>query len=293
MSGFGIAVGLRARFRFLTRTRSSWTVKRTALLLAIVLGGFQAPRIRASFSSEPDTMAQIADDMLRLNEGHPHGVPSDWGFYAGPRISDGNHADTSCAKGSPCRAIDYWGTVYIDANGSPSRNTRVNVRNCQAFWLNSSTHAWTKWGPDTSFQGVEDYPEKFDGPSTPTNLRTEPDKTMSILPASGKTTHFYGPYPRIPIDPAHFAGVVSVCEMRLILDNPTGPDDRGIAKFLGNVGGDFYPSTTGAGILNNPGIAGGKFKYITKDWRSFAMTTLTETELKSNPPALSLPGDAP
>jgi hypothetical protein len=231
--------------------------------------------------------------MLGANEGHPHGIPSFWALYAGPSVSDGNHAMTSCKNGSPCGAMDYWGTVYVDARGNPSKNTRVNIRNCQASWLDSSTNQWTTWGPDIAPEGVEDYPEKFDGPTAPANVRKEPDRSISVLPASGMTSHFYGPYPRIPIDPNHFAGVVTVCEMRLVLDNPDGPDDRAVARFLGNVGGDFYPSTTGAGIPNNRGIGGGKFKYIRTDWRSFAMTTLTEKQLKSNPPPLTLLGAAP
>jgi hypothetical protein len=276
-----------------------------AFFSAILLGSLETLTIRGSLgradpssiksataTDTPDIMAQIAGDMLGMNEGHPHGIPSNWGFYAGPSISDGNHASTSCNNG-PCKAMDYWGTVYVDALGNSSSNTRVSIRNCQAFWLNSSTNRWTKWGPDTTPQGVEDYPEKFDGPTTPTNVKMEPDKSMSVLPASGKTSHFYGPYPRIPIDPDFFAGVVSVCEMRLVLDNPAGPDDRAVARFLGNVGGDFYPGTTGAGILNNRGIGGGKFKYIKSDWRSFAMTTLPEKQLKSNPPPVTLAGAAP
>jgi hypothetical protein len=169
----------------------------------------------------------------------------------------------------------------------------VNIRNCQALWLNNSTNRWTKWGPDITPEGVEDYPEKFDGPTTRTNVKIEPDKSISVLPGNGKTTHFYGPYPRIPIDPNHFAGVITLCEMRLVLDNPTGPDDRAIARFLGNVGGDFYPSTTGGGIPNNPGIGGGKFKYVRTDWQFFAMTTLTERQLKSNPPPVTLIGAPP
>jgi len=281
-------------------------MRRFALFSAILLSGLEALTIRASLdrpspssvgsttaTDTPDIMAQIAGDMLGTNEGHPHGIPPSWGLYAGPGISDGNHASTSCNKGGPCRAMAYWGTVYIDAGGNLSTNTRVNIRNCQALWLNSSTNRWTNSGPATTPEGVEDYPEKFDGPTNRTSVKIEPDKSMSVLPASGKTSHFYGPYPRIPIDPDYFAGVVSVCEMRLVLDNPAGPDDRAIARFLGNVGGDFYPNTTGSGIPNNPGIARGKFKYVSTDWRSFAMTTLTEKQLKSNPPPVTLAGAAP
>jgi hypothetical protein len=78
--------------------------------------------------------------------------------------------------------------------------------------------------------------------------------------------------------------------MRLVVDNPAGPDDRASARLLGNVGGDYYPSPTGPGILNNPGIGGGKFKYIRTEWRSFAMTTLTKQQLERNPPPITFAG---
>ena len=78
-----------------------------------------------------------------------------------------------------------------------------------------------------------------------------------------------------------------------ILDNPAGPDDRATARFVANVGGDYYPKTTGPGLLNNRGIGGGKFKYVKASWRSFAMTTLTEKQLMNNPPPLTLPGASP
>jgi hypothetical protein len=280
-------------------------MKRSALFVAVLLGGMKMLQLQASSYSNlqadatdaPPSVAssltaQIAGDMAGVNEGHPHGVPDYWDFYSHPSISDGNHADTSC-KGQPCKAIDYWGTIYVDANGSSSSNTRVNVRNCQVFWLNTGTNKWTQWGPDIAPEGIEDYPEKFDGPTTKTNKRIEPDKSMSVLPVVGKTSHFYGPYPRIPIDPANFGGVVSSCEMRLILDNASAPDDRRMARFLGNVGGDFYPQVEGPGILNNRGIAGGKYKYIKPDWRSFAMTTLSEKQLRQNPPPIKLEGTTP
>jgi hypothetical protein len=281
-------------------------MRRYLLFSAVLLGGLVAVSIGVSVgrpspfsatgttaTNAPDVIAQIVVDMLGTNEGHPHGIPSNWGLYAGPVVSDGNRASTSCNNGGPCRAIDYWGTVYVDARGNPSTNTRVNIRNCQILWLNSSTNRWTKWGPDKTPEGMEDYPEKFDGPTTRTNVRVEPDKSTSVLPARGETSHFYGPYPRVTIDPDHFVGVVSVCEMRLVLDNPAGPDDRGIARFLGNVGADFYPSATGGGIQNNRGIGGGKFKYVRTYWRSFAMTTLTKEQLEGNRPPVTLVGVAP
>ncbi len=228
---------------------------------------------------------RIANDMVGENEAHPQGVPSSYGFYSGPGGLGNNNPGSNTA-------MDFWGTVYVPTTGNTSKNTRVNIGYCHSYWLNSSNGVWTAFGPDSN-PSVEDYPEDFQGNPIPTNSRVESDGTLSVIPAAGHTSHFYDPYPRIAIDKNSFGGVVDYCEMRLILDNPSGTDDRSIAQFIANVGGDFYPATTGAGILNNPGIGGGKYKFVTIPWRSFAMTTLTQAELGANPPPVNLTGVNP
>jgi hypothetical protein len=223
--------------------------------------------------------------MTGLNEGHPHGVPSDWDFYSGPFIGDGNTPGTNTA-------IEFWGDGYIDAGGNPATNSRINVRVCQFWWLRASTGVWTQGvlssAPTTGYY-AEDFSTDY-GEFTP---RTEPDGSISFVPGGGKMVHFYAPFPRIPFDPTDLRGVVSLCEARLILTNAGGTDDRSIAKFLVGAGGDYYPTTTGPGIANNPGIAGGKFKYVSVNWRSFAMTTLTQAQIEANPPPIDLSGVSP
>jgi hypothetical protein len=84
------------------------------------------------------------------------------------------------------------------------------------------------------------------------------------------------------------AGIVTVCEARLIEDNPAEADDRKVAKFLINVGADYYPSATGAGIENNPSVGGSRFKFVTAAWQSFAFTTLSYAQLAADPPPVDL-----
>jgi hypothetical protein len=229
--------------------------------------------------------AQISADMQGNNEGHPHGVPSYFDFYTGPFIVMGNQPAGN-------KAVALWGGLYIDSGGNPATNTRVNIRNCQLYWKRASTGAWTR-GVLTNTPEVGSYAEDFSQDFGLAAVRTESDGTISFTAGGGRVSHFYAPYPRIPIDPNDFGGVVSVCEARLILNNPNGPDDRAIAKYLLDTGADYYPDTTGPGIENNPGIGGGKLKYVTTDWRSFAMSTLTQNQLDSNPPPINLGGVLP
>jgi hypothetical protein len=87
--------------------------------------------------------------------------------------------------------------------------------------------------------------------------------------------------------------MVATCDARLILNNPDGPDDRAAASFVMDIGADPYPTTTGPGIENNPNIGMGKFKLVQTEWRSFSMSTLTQSELAQNPPPVSFTGINP
>jgi hypothetical protein len=240
----------------------------------------------ASWRSPSDVMARIADDM-GINDAHPHGVPSSFGFYTASIVNLGNNPPSTSAP-----AFVYWGTVYVPATGNKSTNTRINIRRCAAYWKRTSTRVWTSFGPETP-RDMADYPEDFQGSSISSSVRTELDGSISVIPLSGKTSHFNGPYPRIPVPNNDVAGIVTVCEARLIKDDPTGIDDRNIAQFLVNVGADYYPSATGAGRENNPSIGGSRFKYVTAAWRSFAFTTLPYAQLVSDPPPVDLSDSNP
>jgi hypothetical protein len=259
-------------------------VKRWILPLATLTACSMA--LLASWRGPNDFMAQIANDM-GTNDAHPHGVPSSFGFYTGSIVNQGNNPPSTSAP-----AFVYWGTVYIPATGNGSVNTRVNIRKCAAYWKRTSTGVWTSFGPETP-RDMADYPEDFQGSSVTSSVRTELDGSISVIPLTGKTSHFNSPYPRIPVPANDVAGIVTVCEARLIKDDSTGIDDRNTAKFLINMGADYYASATGAGIENNPSIGGSRFKYVTVAWRSFAFTTLPYAQLLSDPPPVDLSDSNP
>ncbi len=135
---------------------------------------------------------------------------------------------------------------------------------------------------------MADYPEDFHGNAVGSNVRIESDRSISVIPGKGKTSHFNGPYPRIAVPSKDVGGIVTVCEARLIADNPAGTDDRNLAKFLMNIGADYYPDATGSGIENNPSVGGSRFEFVTTVWRPFAFSTLNYRQLMSDPPPVDL-----
>jgi hypothetical protein len=231
---------------------------------------------------------QIAADMQGKNEGLPHGVPLSYDWATGPTISMGNNSQG-------WRAITAWGAVNEAAEGNPATNTRVNIRNMRTFFLRKSTGTWLLL-QNTSHPDGEAYVEDYAGDvHKPADVRTEPDGTISATAGGGYNFHFY-PSARATIDPSDIGGIVTIVEARLIVGNPNKADDRSSARYLLSSGADYYPALTGGwpGSADfNPGVAGGKMKYVKTQWRSFAMTTMSQSELERNPPPEDLTGILP
>lgn len=238
--------------------------------------------------AQTSVAAQIAADMQGKNEGNPHGVPLSYDFAVGPSVSMGNNS-----KG--WQAITSWGVLYEAAEGNPATNTRVNIRNMQTYFLQKSSGKWLLLQNTSQPQGAA-YLENFAGDvNKPANVRTEADGTISAIAGGGFNFHFY-PANRASINPNDIGGIVVVLQARLILADASKADDRGVARYLLGAGADYYPALTGGWPGNadfNPGVAGGKMKYVRSAWRSFAMTTMTQAELSSNPPPVNLSGIAP
>jgi len=193
------------------------------------------------------------------------------------------------------RAITSWGAVYEGAKGNPATNTRVNIRRMRTYFLQKSTGKWLLLQNTDSPIGAA-YHEDFSGDANkPADVRREPDGTISATAGGGSNFHFY-PTRRATINPKDIAGIVVVLEARLIVADSKKPDDRRSALYLCTTGADYYPSMDGGwpGTADfNPGVAIGKMKYVRNAWRSFAMTTLTQSELRSNPPPVNLDGILP
>lgn len=233
--------------------------------------------------------AQIYGDMQGANEGSPHGVPSSWDWANGPSMEMGNNSNG-------WRAIEAWGLIYVASQGSPAVNTRVNIRNMQLFVLSASKGTWSMLQSTSTPTGAH-YVEDFSNDQNiPADIIKLSDGTISVTAGGGYCFHFY-PDPRASIDPSDIGAVVVVYQARLIMADPSKTDDRSSAHFVADAGADYYPGLTGNCPVGDnggcPGVAIGKMKYVTNDWRSFAMTTATQSQLTSNPPPVDLTGVLP
>ena len=226
-----------------------------------------------------NTIDEVVNDMQGLHEAPPFGVPVTYTWQAGPRIGLGNNPGAF-------KAMLPWGQVFETEPGNTSINTRVEIRNLKAYYLNNKTNTWTLW---TQAQ-------KPTGLYTSQNLAIEDTKPADIKNLSESISvgmkdgyNFYLLTPlRVTINPADIGGVFVTVQARLILADASKPDDRDAAHLMLSAGGDYWLNLTAPGdnFTNNGDIAIGKFKHLTRDWRAFNMHTLTSDQIRQTPPPL-------
>jgi len=99
--------------------------------------------------------------------------------------------------------------------------------------------------------------------------------------------HFYGPRAQVPSD---YIGFASAYFSRLILRDPSGPDDRAKAHLLADTAGDWWLSATASwdNFKTNGPMGYNRFKYLTNEWQliGFYSKSLTEAQIRANPPPL-------
>jgi len=138
-----------------------------------------------------------------------------------------------------------WTWVW-EGKGNKATNTRVALRHARAYWLSKSTGKWNlafnarPWGLDGQIKWSNDsmiWPKLKD--RTTGNQRNEDAEVMSCKPAMDDPYEIWG------IDTCGnevFRDAKAwyiATDLKLIVDDPTKPDDRDLAKYIVTVGVDF------------------------------------------------------
>ncbi|WP_341531898.1 hypothetical protein [Nostoc sp. UHCC 0302] len=180
-----------------------------------------------------------------------------------------------------------WGQLYEAAEGNTAANTRVQIKNIQAYMLSKKEKKWYCLQSSTAVEGAA-YREDFtENQSQTADIRYEQDGSISVKAGNGYNFHFWCPGDRVTIDPCDVAGIFTTVQARLVLDNTEGEDDRSKALYLLSMGGDYWLDLASKwSECTVDDIAIGKFKYVTEEWKSFNMSTLTSDQICQNPPPL-------
>ena len=248
-------------------------------LFATVLSCCFIYRVDARTPNKPiNSIETIIYDMVPPHEGIPKGVPINTGWALGPRVGMGDNP-----KGF--KAMTAWGHLYEVVEGNPATNSRVQIKNIQAYMLSKQDGKWHLLQSSKKVEGAAYREDYTDNVNKPADIRYEKDGSLSVKTSPGYNYHFW-PASRAIIDPNHVSGIFTTVQARLILDNPQKIDDRSKARYLLSMGGDYWQSLNAHwdNWTTNGDIGIGKFKYVKTEWQAFNMTTLSPTEIRQNPP---------
>lgn len=235
-------------------------------------------------ATQVNSVADVIADMNNPNEGFPHGVPSYYNWYSGPVLYPNANTPPTTYQ-----AITMWGQVYEAAQGSTATNIRVELRAAQCWVWSISQHKWIELLNTPQVQGAH-FDESFaTNNSINADLRNEPDGGISTTMVPDYNFHFWPTGNRATINPSDVGGVYTTVQARLIEDNPTGTNDLSAAKYLVNVGADYWTTTTSA-YPNNAAVFEGRFDYASPQWQSFNAISWTANQVLANPPPVA---DAP
>jgi hypothetical protein len=278
-----------------------------------------SPAARAADASRTagapiNTVDTIVDDMRKMNDLRLAGIPDGYGWSRGPgHVIMGNDARGSHTPGwwNPAdrhfksdawwKAMVPW-IVIFDGVGNGAWNTRVALRAMKAYYKSRSSGRWVLLG-EGPVDGYN-YPKSLQGSSyVPTDRREESSGTASVRPPGGNVV-FHGWCCNAPdIPAADIAAIHVTLQARLIVDDASRTDDRWAARYLLQVGGDYYPDRGTrveqfAPTSFNPGIGLSRSKLVSDQWQAFSFTTLdvgvsepgggtiSEAELRKAPPPL-------
>ena len=229
-----------------------------------------------------NSVQTIKDDMNLPHMGYPNGVAESTGWTYRPRVGEGNEPPSM-----DWSAMTAWGQVYVARGERHVSNTRFQLRNMQAWYLSKREGQWKQWQYGMDIVGAL-YVESFaDDENKSADIRDESAHGggISSVIEEGYNFHFW-PRQRASMDPTDIAGIWITAESRLIMDDPSGPDNRDQSRWMLSVGGDYWQSLDAGWDQwkTNRDFGIGRFKFITSEWQAFNMHTLTEEQLNTNPP---------
>lgn len=230
------------------------------------------PSPPATSNTNPDIAAVVASQTAPSHEAKIPSVQYEWQKYPLIIMQSPASADIPSwfefYKPKWCYTLNSWLQVF-EAEGNVAKNTRVQFRNMKLFALSESSRKWSLLKNDVSPSTDSwKYPFAFaaDG-----GTRAESSGGFSFKPKYPVFAHGYGT--QTTIVPQDIRAIFVSMETKLVLENASGIDDRSSAKYLVNVGADYWPNAQAVNTTWSyaPGVGQGRFILATPDWRKATM----------------------
>lgn len=209
-------------------------------------------------------------DYSRLHEGRPLGVPQSYDWFARPIMKQGNNP-------GPNKAMIGWGHVFW-AQYSGQAGSELQLRNLRVYLCSGSLGRWRL------VQSGEIYGREFDADFKHVSRQAlkmhASNGELTVAFSWGSAFHFWPRMDRLTLPDEPLCGVIVTVQARRL---PTPDvDEADTGHYLIGLGADYWRDRTAKwnGKDSNPGIALGRLKYVTDDWRWHALNTASVNDTK-------------
>ena len=252
----------------------------------------KAPVADAAPSAPVNTPDTVIDDMKLRNDFVLKGYEKfEHGWYVGPGNNTmGNNPAFSnnpewsifyknpTYAGKVAKAVLPW-VVILDGVNHAASNTAVEMRNMRTYIKSRSTGKWVLRGNPSSTTGLY-----YGKPSTNLPARDEvvlrragASSTVKVPENRGYFWHGWSNAGRLTIDPTDIAAILVTVQARLMVADPSKPDDRHKAQLGLQVGADYYLTMSSTyPEAYAPAVGVSRTKTITTNWRAFNFMTFSD-----------------
>lgn len=226
---------------------------------------------------ETDIVASLKYSVdIPYHEAIPNcGDQNDWKYA--PRYGANNGM-----KPKDWTAVGAWATLYAQAGFARVKNTGIEFKNMR-IWGYSESLGWKliEWAnPIGSFYDenfTNDYHKEF-----PNNYFNDPNtKTTRIKLDNSNVGFNYHPFSSqndlASIGLSDLTYIISTMDVRLVVWDSTKPNDMSKAKYVANIGGDWWAykgATWQPDWSANRDICVSQYRTITPNWKTLYMTNV-------------------
>lgn len=209
-------------------------------------------------------------DFNMPHEGRPLGVPQSYDWFTRPVLKKGNDPGTY-------RAMTGWGHIFWSQHSTHASSV-IQLRNMRVYLCAGNPGEWRL------VQAGRIYGREFDAEfrhnkSRPAPTFHEDAHDLRISFSRGSSFHFWPRGKRHALSQEKICGFVVTVQARLVTEQPGDP---AAGNFLIGLGADYWRdlNTKWDGKSSNPGIALGRLKFVTDQWRWFALNTSSKDATK-------------
>jgi hypothetical protein len=191
------------------------------------------------------------------------------------------HVTAGIKAPSWANSVTSWGVVYRFGTDT---NTAVEARNIRT-WLLHKNGQWELFDGSTDV-GYGGYKPDFSGSAPLYDERVASDGGVVVRIPDGSVYHFWpSGWNQKTIDTSDLLAIYTAFQARLVVNDPSKPDDTSYSTYVASAGADYYGN--GKCCYKDGGeIGNSRFKYVTPEWAWYSMITLPSNTVAANDPPL-------